>query len=207
MFAILANIVRTPARTGAMIATPARSRILEATRSLVRRRGYAVVSLRQVAAAAGYSPAGLYAHFAGREAILDALADEVRTELAAALERAVEAQAEPVAQLVSLGEAYVAFALEHPAEFELLFRYTRTRKRSMSDPTPSSFDLLRRIVRRGAPVAGADEIDAACLGLWATAHGLANLRTFHLQDAGGEWEAWTRVILRRQAETALCQVP
>jgi AcrR family transcriptional regulator len=187
-----------------MFVSPGQTRVISAARSLVRRRGYAEVSLRQIAAAARYSPAGLYAHFPGRDGILDALADAVRHDLAAALERATAQETDPPAQLVAIGLAYIAFALEHPAEFELLFRSTRSRKRNPTDPLPSSFDLLRRIARRGAPAATADAIDVACLGLWSAAHGLANLRISHLAGVPGDWDAWSRQILRLQVEKLLC---
>jgi len=187
--------------------TAGQTRVVAAARSLVRRRGYAEVSLRQIAAAAGYSPAGLYAHFRGRSGILDALADSVRRDLATALKRAVEKEAEPVAQLVAAGLAYIAFALERPAEFEVLFRATRSRKRGRSDPGESSFDLLRRIVRQAAPAASADDIDAACLGLWSAAHGLANLRICHLAGLDLDWDSWSRRILRQQAEKIACAKP
>ena len=187
-----------------MFVSPGQTRVISAARSLVRRRGYAEVSLRQIAAAAHYSPAGLYAHFPNRDGILDAVADAVRHDLAAILERAAAQQADPLSQLVVIGLAYIDFALEHPAEFELLFRSTRSRKRSRTDPLPSSFDLLRRIARRGAQAATTDAIDVACLGLWSAAHGLANLRISHLAGVPGDWNAWSRQILRQQAEKVLC---
>ncbi len=81
--------------------------------------------------------------------------------MATTLECAAAEQAEPPAQLVAVALAYITFALYHAAEFELLFRYTRSRKRSV-DPSPSPFDLLRKIVRRGAPSASAEEIGLAC---------------------------------------------
>jgi AcrR family transcriptional regulator len=186
------------------VSTEGQARVLSAARALVRRRGYADVSLRQIAAAARYSPAGLYAHFSGLKGILDALADTVRSELATVLEGAAAGAGEPVAQLVAIGMAYIGFALEYPGEFELLFRHTRSRKKSPADPSPSSFDLLRRIARRGAPDASEEAIDIACLGLWSTAHGLANLRTSHLADIPLDWDAWSRRILQRQAEMLPC---
>jgi len=187
--------------------TAGQARVISAARALVRRRGYAGVSLRQIAAAAGYSPAGLYAHFPGREGILQGLADVVRSELSARLEAAAAAEADPGAQLVEIGVAYIAFAQEHPAEFEVLFRLTRSRKRSFTDPRASSMDLLRRIARQVAPAATADEIDVACLGMWAAAHGLATLRMVHLAEVTFDWDAWSRRILRTHAENFLCPPP
>ncbi len=196
-----------PIRTMFVSLTSGQTRVISAARALVRRRGYADVSLRHIAAAARYSPAGLYAHFPGRDGILDALADVVRHDLAAALEGAAAQEADPLAQLVAIGLAYITFALEHPAEFELLFRFTRSRKRSLTDPLPSSFDLLRGIARRGAPAASANTIDVACLGFWSTAHGLANLRISHLAGVPGDWDVWSRQILQLHAEKLLCPTP
>ena len=128
----------------------------------------------------------------------------VRSELAAKLEAAAATEADARAQLVAIGVAYIAFAHEHPAEFEVLFRFTRSRKRSFTDPQASSMDLLRRIARRAAPDVAADEIDVACLGMWAAAHGLATLRMVHLAEIPLDWDAWSRRILRTQAARFLC---
>lgn len=173
-------------------------RVLKAARALIVKNGYAAVSLRNIAAAAKYSPAGLYAHFEGREAILLALASIVREELHAALLRARSTESDPKAQLVAMGTAYVGFALEHPAEFELLFRHTRSRRKSRDAVEPSTFDLLRDALGAMRPTATAEEIDLAGLGFWCTAHGLAGLRTSHLADFEGDWERWTRRVLEMQ---------
>lgn len=187
-----------------MFVSDGQGRILSAARGLVRRRGYAGVSLRRIAAAARYSPAGLYAHFPGLEGILDTLADAVREELGEALADAAASAADPKAQLAAVGQAYIAFAAAHPAEFELLFRHTRSRKRGPADPTPSSFDLVRDVARQAAPDVPADVLDRACLGLWATVHGLATLRITHLAQTNIDWEAWSSDILRAQVETLAC---
>jgi AcrR family transcriptional regulator len=185
-----------------MFLSPGQTRVLSAARSLVRMRGYAQVSLRQIAVEAGYSPAGLYAHFPGHGAILDALAAAVRAELAGHLERAAELEREPLAQLVAVGLAYINFALEQPAEFEVLFRCTHSRKQEQGEPT--SVDLLRRIAREAAADARPEDIEVACLGLWSAAHGLATLRITHLAEEPGEWDVWSRRILRAQVEILHC---
>jgi AcrR family transcriptional regulator len=61
-------------------------RILAATADLLA--GEPRVSLEQVAARAGVSRATLYHHFAGRDALLDALTERSITEVAAAIEAA-----------------------------------------------------------------------------------------------------------------------
>jgi AcrR family transcriptional regulator len=146
----------------------------------------------------------LYAHFRGRDAILEALADEVREELGEALKFGGSKGAMPVDRLVNIGCAYVEFALARPAEFELLFRWTRSRRGSRADRRPSPLDLLKTVAREVRPEASEDEIDLCCLGLWSAAHGLASLRTTHLASFPGDWHAWDEKVLRAQVEGALC---
>lgn len=183
--------------------TEGQRRVLKAARALVRKKSYAQVSLRDIASASGYSPAGLYAHFRGRDAILDALAGEVRAELGAALEAALREGAAPEESLVDVGCAYVGFAMARPAEFELLFRWTRSKKQHRADPSASPFDLLRRLARGARPDLDEEAIDTACLGLWSAAHGLAALRTSHLAGFPGDWALWCRRILEDHVRGAL----
>ncbi len=184
--------------------TRGRTRVLRAARALVVKRGHADVSLREIAAAAGYSPAGLYAHFPGRKAILEGLADGVREQLGAALERAGRGVADPIERLMALGLEYVDFAIAHPAEFELLFRWTRSRRRSAADERPSPLDVVRAAMRQALGGRGGTDPELASLGLWATAHGLANLRMSTLAGFPGDFRAWCREILRAQVEGARC---
>lgn len=50
-----------------------RRRILQAARELVLAQGYSATSMRQIARAAGITPAAIYAHFSGKEEIFDTL--------------------------------------------------------------------------------------------------------------------------------------
>lgn len=184
--------------------TEGQARILAAARKLVKRRGYPRVSLRDIAAESRYSPAGLYAHFPGRDAIFDTLADCIRGELATALEQAAATEEDPQASLLAIGLAYVAFAQKHPAEFDLLFRYTKSRSKSPSDRRSPAFELLRKVTRRALPDASDERIDLVCLGFWAAAHGFASLRTTHLAGFPGDWDAWTREALRLQIAKVVC---
>lgn len=187
-----------------MFVSLGQTRVLRAARSLVRKNGYAAVSLRQIAAESGYSPAGLYAHFPGLNGIFEALADAVRQDLAGLLEKAAGEKGDAAAKLVAVGMAYIQFGLSHPAEFELLFHVTRTRKKGRHDPIPSSFDLLRRLARQASPQASADDIDSACMGLWAAAHGLAVLRGVHLSGVDCDWTLWSRRIVAAQVGRFEC---
>lgn len=169
------------------------ARIVRAARALVRRGGPAAASLRGIAAAAGYSPAGLYAHFGGREAILEAVLEELRDELTDTVEQAGRAQKDPHKRLVAHGLAYVGWAAARPGEFDLLHRWTPPKRRHVIDLRTSPIDVLRATARE---LGGSERAtDQLAFGLWALSHGLAGLRaSFAGSDA--EYEARCAEVLR-----------
>lgn len=101
-----------------------RRTLLEASVELIAERGLDALSLREVARRAGVSPAAPYHHFASREELLLALALEGFTLLALAMQTARDAaaSASAIERLGAIGEAYVRFAVAHPAHFRLMFR-------------------------------------------------------------------------------------
>lgn len=101
-----------------------RRTLLEASLELILERGLDALSLREVARRAGVSPAAPYHHFATREQLLGALAVDGFALLAQAMQTARDAAAAAGAidRLRAIGEAYVRFAVAHPAHFRLMFR-------------------------------------------------------------------------------------
>ncbi|MFT4065640.1 TetR/AcrR family transcriptional regulator [Paraburkholderia sp.] len=97
-----------------------RERILDAARRIVMREGFAALSMRKIADAIEYSPATLYLHFASRDEIARALCEEGYAQL---LETFVPLAriADPAERLKALGRAYVAFGVEHPQTYRLIF--------------------------------------------------------------------------------------
>ena len=97
-----------------------RERILEASRAIVMREGFAALSMRKIADAIEYSPATLYLHFESRDDIARALCAEGYDQLLASL--APHAQiAEPQARLRAIAHAYVAFGLANRETYRLIF--------------------------------------------------------------------------------------
>jgi AcrR family transcriptional regulator len=68
-----------------------RASILEAARRVAVREGARNLSLRSVAAEAGYAPAALYGYFAGKDALLLALAAEDLASISRAMRQAIAA--------------------------------------------------------------------------------------------------------------------
>jgi AcrR family transcriptional regulator len=97
-----------------------RERILDASREIVMREGFAALSMRKIAEAIEYSPATLYLHFESRDDIARALCAEGYEQLLADI--APHAQiAEPQARLRAIAHAYVAFGLANRETYRLIF--------------------------------------------------------------------------------------
>lgn len=84
-------------------AGPTRERLLDAALELFAERGFAATTVRQIARAVGVTDAAIYAHFANKQALLDALMAEAGPPL---LERLV-------GELGTLGEQHPAEVIPH----------------------------------------------------------------------------------------------
>ncbi len=85
---------------------------LKAATRLVEENGHEALSLREVAEAVGVAHRSLYNHFEHREALLDAVATEAYTRLAARLTKARTAE--------EYTAIYVRFALANPRIYALM---------------------------------------------------------------------------------------
>ncbi len=102
---------------------------------LIEREGTdEAVTLRAVAREVGIAAPSIYPHFPDRAAIMLAVVARVFDELTETISRAVAvAGDDPVEQLVAGCEAYVAFGLERPARYRVLFSEDRSSDSSWRD--------------------------------------------------------------------------
>src|SRR5205823_7387627 len=99
-----------------------RAELLARAIEVVSERGTDALSLRELARDVGVSHAAPRRHFADRQALLDALAQEGFDRLGADLRAAVEGAAPAFdARLTALARAYVGFATRHAALVDLMF--------------------------------------------------------------------------------------
>ncbi|MDO5623240.1 MAG: TetR/AcrR family transcriptional regulator [Pseudomonadota bacterium] len=96
--------------------------MIDAALELVEEGGAEALSVRAAAQRAGVSPGAPFRHFASRTALLTALAEEVTQRLRQRIEAAVQASAgdPPLARFAQLGQAYLHWAVEHPAQFRMV---------------------------------------------------------------------------------------
>lgn len=151
------------------------------------------VTLRAVAREIGIAAPSIYAHFPDREAIVMAVVTRVFDELTEAITRSVaSAGQDPVSRLVAGCEAYVAFGLEHPERYGVLFSERRIATVDYCKPVPigpdgmpvlefgaESFALLvtsiEDCVRAG--VSASTDIVADATAVWVAMHGTITLRS------------------------------
>jgi AcrR family transcriptional regulator len=177
--------------------------ILQAARAAILEHGPARFSLRDVARRSGYSPAGLYEYFSGKEDLVRAVADESRAQLHAYLSHTA-GDRPPNQRLVELGLAYVGFARDNPQHFMLLFTQLPSRRTTLQTPPAgaSPYHLVLQAAQDGIdagvfvarPGFGAEQI---AYGLWALAHGMAMLQQTHLQQFEADFVAHDRRVLQQ----------
>jgi AcrR family transcriptional regulator len=155
-----------------------RERVLEASVQLLAEQGLTGLSMREVARRAGVSHQAPYHYFEDKAAIVAALVERGFTRLAERMEAAL-GEGAPTRSLERVGRAYVAFALDEPVYFRLMFRPELTeleRFPAVETAGARSFGLLQRLVEEKAG-SGTEptERDALVSMHWSLAHGLATL--------------------------------
>jgi AcrR family transcriptional regulator len=100
-----------------------RRTLMDAAVRRIEAEGFDGFTMAEAAREAGVSSGAPYRHFADRDALLDAIAEEGAELLDAEVEaRLAEAGSDTWSQLVAMGQAHVAFAWGHPAHARVMHR-------------------------------------------------------------------------------------
>jgi AcrR family transcriptional regulator len=153
-----------------------RHALVRATRRILERDGLADLSLRRVARAAGVSPAAPYHHFADKQALLNAVAEEGFSALRSDMLARMAKETDPAARLDASGVGYVVFAVENPALFRLMFGVEGqplSAEAALTKARELAYGVLQAAVAESSPDGAANPL--ACLRLWALVHGIAKL--------------------------------
>jgi len=96
--------------------------LVDAALELAAEGGPDDVSVREAARRAGVSPGAPFRHFASREALMSAVAEEAQRRFRAEIARAMtDAPADdPLARFRKLGLAYLRWAMRNPAHFTII---------------------------------------------------------------------------------------
>jgi AcrR family transcriptional regulator len=157
-----------------------RESVIAAAVQIIGKRGPKALTLRSVAHRLGVSQTAPYRHFASKEALLAAVAAEgFRT-----LEKRIEAEmvlagGDPVERFRAIGIAYMAFAIEHPAHFTIMYaaRPPEFSQGPVADASRHAFKLTKEAVERCQREGRAPKGDPSriVVAAWAFVHGLAML--------------------------------
>ena len=173
-----------------------RTRILDAARELFAEQGYEAVTMRGIAERIEYSPTAIYFHFKDKEALLRELCDTDFGALAREFQKIAKI-AEPIDRLRQIGRAYVAFAIDYPNHYRLMFMTPKPAMRAADsriargNPEEDAYAFLRATVTDA--IAGGrlrpelEDADLVSQMVWAGVHGVVSLQIAKKTDDWIEW--------------------
>jgi AcrR family transcriptional regulator len=156
--------------------------LVGAALDLIKTRGPEGFTVREAAAAVGVTHGAAYRHFEDKTALLAAVSQEGYHALAARL-AAVAAKTEgtPRKRVEALAEGYVAFALERPAHYRVMWgpRLNEDgRFPALEAAIREAFDVVSGVMQEGQDQGVFRETPPArdlAIGMWVTAHGFVEL--------------------------------
>lgn len=169
--------------------------ILDTARRIIAEKGIDGLSMRAIANAIDYSPAGLYEYFGSKEEIVTAVCQQGHTRLTQTMGRA-DTSLPPDEYLIEIGLAYIDFAVRNPDHFRLMFNSPETSIPNGVSPEhvlaemhdqDSSFGVLLRAIQRGIDEGlfqtrpGYNTLEMAHTA-WSLVHGMAMLRIGNLSN-------------------------
>ncbi|MEV3900777.1 TetR/AcrR family transcriptional regulator [Mycobacterium sp. NPDC050551] len=152
-----------------------RGLIVDAARRLAESGGWDAVTTRRLSAEIEYSQPVLYKHFTGMEQIAGAVAIEGFGEFVEVLRAARSGPGTGRDVLTRVSRAYLDFARDNPALYDVMFIRATTLRFAAQDTPPqltAAFTELRQVL---AMVAAGQDADALTEVFWAGLHGLVTL--------------------------------
>jgi AcrR family transcriptional regulator len=151
--------------------------ILAVARELLVADGIDGVSFRRIASRLGVTAPALYGYVDGKADLLRALAEQEFSQLLARF--AAVDDPDPLARIRGHSRAYVAYAREHPALFEVMFVFRPAWVRADAEELPLATEVF------GAGLTAIEEAVAAgqlhgdsfmvALTMWSAVHGVASV--------------------------------
>jgi AcrR family transcriptional regulator len=157
------------------------SRLLEVTAEVIDDVGVAGLSLREVARRAGVSHGAPAHHFGDKRGLLTAFATQGFARFGDALEaaRCSEDSGNALQRFEATGVAYVQFAVEHEAHFDVMFRpdLVDASDEAYAAASTRAYQQLLLAIQAAQAEGYAPGVDVETLAVaaWAKTHGLATL--------------------------------
>lgn len=147
---------------------------------IIKKRGLAFVSLREVARDARVSHSAPAHHFGNKAGLLTAFAAEGFARMAETCGAEVKKSPQTGPDILeAIGRGYVRFAIENPEHFGVMFReeLLDTTSPEFTSAADRAYDLLFQTLHKcvGEGYLRGVELEAVAASAWAVAHGLATL--------------------------------
>lgn len=156
-----------------------RGRLLDAAQKRLLYGNAGDVTLRKVAKDAGVSPAAVYRHFPGKEALIEEITMAAIERFEHSLWREIASlPVGSIERLVRLGEAYIRFAASNPGDFDALFTPSKAGPRPLDRFSGGvGYDLLKQCVGEAMESGALKRADPALVSLllWTRVHGIVQL--------------------------------
>ncbi len=176
--------------------------ILDTTRSLLVTNGYASLSMRRIAREMNYSATSIYLHFKNKDALFHALIEEGMNVLLERQRKIAQQYADNVlARLRALCEGYIAFGLEYPEYYEIMFMLhpeltSRFPKESFRRAR-RNLALMKITLDEGMKtgMVDIDDSHASTNVMWASLHGAVSILLAQRLDKRLEPESFIQNVL------------
>jgi AcrR family transcriptional regulator len=155
-----------------------REALLTIATELLAEDGVHSLSLRKIAQRAGVSHNAPYMHFADKEAVLAAIAEEGFRLLSVEVESAIAQANTTRSRLIAASNAYVNFALNYPNHVQVMFcPYDAEKYPRFLEASQASLNCLFELVKAGQESGElkAGDLQSMTKAIWAMVHGVATL--------------------------------
>ncbi len=175
-----------------------RGEILDAAKRIFLEEGVEHATMRRIATAVGVSATALYVYFPDKDAILQAIAEGMFTELLDAHRTSQQTGGTPLERFRAGLNAYVALGLNRPDEYRLTFSTVRTKQTGRAIPAADqSFAVLEAGVAEliAAGVFQPKQPTLVAEAMWAAIHGLVALMLDHFGHIASDHAVLTETLI------------
>ena len=157
-----------------------RQKILDAANNLFLEVGYEKTTMRKIAETIDYNPATIYFYFKNKEEIFYTLQKIAFESFYEAFHQVIKQIPDPAERLTKMGRAYINFALENPAYYDLMF-IMRQPMNALPDDNwkigEHNFNLLKETVEACMQEGYLKESDPETMAMmiWSSVHGIVSL--------------------------------
>jgi AcrR family transcriptional regulator len=153
-----------------------RQKILEAAVELFVQNGYESVTMRGIADRIEYSASTIYLYFKNKTEIVGAICSETFETLIEGLEEIESRNLPPLDQLIAGLRCYIAFGLDHPHQYQIVFGPTPDEYSELEEPNKLGMQALEYLGRciakcRDAGIFPPGDSMSDAIAVWMQLHG------------------------------------